>query len=131
MTKYTLTLNTQDSPSQGYEYSLDLTQEQEDNPQSIFTPNKCKEIQVNLQNQSLCAIQQHHLHQIISTWIEDIQLGYRDTSITLELPLLIEANIETIEEKGNQQLPPPFLPDLSGIEPTSGMLPPLEEIYQP
>ncbi|CCQ58865.1 hypothetical protein [Crocosphaera watsonii] len=131
MVKYTLSLHTQDSPNKGYEYPVDLSQHYEDNPEKYFTPAKCQELQNHLQTESLCAIREHHLKQIIDTWIEDIQEGYRNTTIKLDLPLLSETNVDQIQDNGNQEIPDLFPPELTGIEPIEGMLPPLQEIYSP
>jgi hypothetical protein len=132
MIRYTLALHTQGSPPEGYLYPLDLEQYHEDNPKQIFTPEVRQHLQATLQDLSSCAIREHHLNQIINTWIEDIQEGYRETRINLpNLPLLFETNIEKLQDNGNQELPGLFSPDLSGIEPTFGMLPPLDLIYTP
>ncbi|MFM6477025.1 MAG: hypothetical protein ACKPGH_26610, partial [Dolichospermum sp.] len=74
---------------------------------------------------SLCAIKEHHLNQIIQTWIQDIREGYRDSNLTLNLPLLIESSIEQLNESGNQDLPTVINPNLSEIEPIIGKFPPL------
>ncbi len=132
MVKYTLFLKIPGpSPVGGYEYSLDLSQAQEDNPQNLFTPNLRQDLKTKLQNASSCAVRDNHLHHIINTWIEDIREGYRETTIHLNLPLLEDINLETIQDQGNQELPPFFPPDLTGIEPRLGMLPPLEDILSP
>jgi hypothetical protein len=131
MVIYTLSLHTQSSPPGGYQYPLDLHPHYEDNPQEIFTPEIRQELQDTLQQQSLCAIREHHLNQIINAWIEDIQEGYRNTSIRLNLPSLFETNLENFQDNGNQEFPDLFDPELTGIEPTFGMLPSLEDIYTP
>ncbi|NET73193.1 MAG: hypothetical protein F6K62_20345, partial [Sphaerospermopsis sp. SIO1G2] len=109
-----------------YTYSLDLTPNQEDDPKTIFTPEIRENLRNKLQEKSLCAIRDHHLNQIIQTWLEDIQEGFRNSNITLKLPLLIEANLEKLNETGNQNLPTIITPNLSNIEPTLGKLPPLD-----
>ena len=63
------------------------------------------------------------------TWIEDIREGYRESTMTLDLPWQGESNVEQINEQGNQDFPYMINPELSGIEPRSGMLPPLETIF--
>ncbi|WP_260446999.1 hypothetical protein [Nostoc sp. 2RC] len=94
-------------------------------PEQVFILSIREDIRLNLQNKSLCAIKDSHLNQIINTWIQDIKEGYRDSTLTLQLPLLIEAGIDQINEQGNQENPTIFNPDLSDIEPVFGMLPPL------
>ncbi|WP_242035432.1 hypothetical protein [Trichormus variabilis] len=94
-------------------------------PQQVFSSQIREDIRLNLQNQTLCAIKDFHLNQIINTWIQDIKEGYRDSTLTLQLPLLIEAGIAQINEQGNQENPHVVNPDLSNIEPVWGMLPPL------
>ena len=131
MVQYTLELHTQDSPPKGYTHSIDLTQPLEDNPEQYFTFEVRQTIQSYLQKESSYAIREHHLNQIIDTWIEDIQEGYRSTRITLDLPLLFETNVVHLQDKGHQDYPLLFPPDLQGIEPIEGMLPSLENIYNP
>ena len=82
------------------------------------------------QTESSCAVREEHLDRIVSIWTEDIKQGYRSSSITLDLPLLIDCNIEQIEEAGNQDLPSLVPIDLVGIEPVGGVLPPLDLIFQ-
>ncbi len=108
-----------------YCYFLDLTPNQENMPEQVFNSQIREDIRLKFQNQSLCAIKEVHINQIINTWIQDIQEGYRDSTITLQLPLLIEAGIDQINEQGNQENPSVINPDLSDIEPVFGMLPPL------
>lgn len=131
MVEYTFLLHTQDSQKQSYDYTIDLPQYYEDNPEQYFTPEKRQDLQNYIQTESLCAIREHHLNQIINAWIEDIQEGYRYTKLTLNLPLLSETNVDKIQDNGNQEFPHLFPPDLTGIEPIEGMLPPLQEIYSP
>ena len=113
-----------------YVYDLDLDSYQEDNPECIFTAEVRENLRNALQNQSLCAIKDKHLNQIISAWIEDIREGYRTSELTLDLPLLIESNVEQIQDEGNQHLPEMLSPEISAIEPQWGMLPPLGTIFQ-
>jgi hypothetical protein len=81
-----------------------------------------------LQKLSLSAIKDHQLNNIIQTWIKDIREGYRFSSLTLNLRLLIEENIDQLQEMGNQEIPKIIDPDLSDLEPEFGMLPPLNFI---
>ncbi len=116
--------------SDSYEYALDLNLAQEDNPVQIFNEEIRHSLKTTLEQKSLCTVRHHHLEKIIQVWIEDISEGYRDTYLTLELPLIIESQIEQLQDQGNRELPQLFPPDLKGIEPSFGMLPPLEQIYQ-
>ncbi len=116
--------------SQEYKYNLDLNSHQEDNPQEIFTTEIKENLRISLQNESLCSIRDKHLNQIIATWIEDIKEGYRESKLTLDLPLLIESNVEKLQDSGNQHLPLLYSPEISDIEPQWGMFPPLTTIYQ-
>jgi len=124
MVKYTFSLKVKGS-DQEYTYHLDLLSHQENQPQQAFTAQVRENMRIDLQNKSLCAIKDHHLNQIIQTWIQDIKEGFRDSNITLNLPLLIESNIDQLYEPGNQQIPSVISPDLLDIEPQLGMLPPL------
>ncbi|MBD2139883.1 hypothetical protein H6F39_00415 [Anabaena sp. FACHB-1250] len=127
MVKYTFHLQPKDSPEQ-YSYTLDLNPSQEDMPEQIFTPAIKEDIRATLQKLSLSAIKDHQLNNIIQTWIKDIREGYRFSSLTLNLRLLIEENIDQLQEMGNQEIPKIIDPDLSDLEPEFGMLPPLNFI---
>ncbi|BAY99827.1 hypothetical protein NIES37_38100 [Tolypothrix tenuis PCC 7101] len=108
-----------------YIYVLDLNSKQENSPEQIFNNQMRENMRNQLQNQSLCAIKDNHLNQIIQTWVQDIREGYRDSTLTLSLPLLIESNLEKLHEQGNQETPTIISPNLSEIEPILGALPPL------
>jgi hypothetical protein len=127
MVKYTFHLQPKDSPER-YSYTLDLNPTQEDMPEQIFTPAIKEDIRATLQKLSLSAIKDHQLNNIIQTWIKDIREGYRFSSLTLNLRLLIEENIDQLQEMGNQEIPKIIDPDLSDLEPEFGMLPPLNFI---
>ncbi|MDH6058944.1 hypothetical protein NWP17_00525 [Chrysosporum bergii ANA360D] len=124
MVKYTISLIVKGS-DQSYSYTLNLLPQQENKPEQIFTPKLRENLRLDLQNKSLCAIKDHHLQQIIRTWIQDIKEGFRDSTITLKLPLLMETNIQQLNETGNQQIPSIITPNLTNLEPQQGMLPPL------
>lgn len=127
MVQYTLELKLKDNPNQNeiYRYSLDLKDNQEGSPKQIFTPEIRQRMQQTLQKQSSCKINDTNLNRMIQTWLEDIAEGYRLTRITLDLPLLVESNLEQLMENGYQDLPSLIEPDLSEIEPTRGAFPPL------
>ncbi len=128
MVIYKFFLKTQDSRDR-YEYVVNLNSNQENNPRRFFTTEEKEKLRHNLQQKSLCAIKDKHLIQILNTWIEDIEEGYRESSLTLDLPLLIESNIEQLDEQGYQDLPSLLSPEISQIEPKWGMLPPLARIF--
>lgn len=108
-----------------YSYSLDFKPNQEDNPKQVFTLEIKESLRKKLQKASSCAIKDHHLNRILTTWIQDIKEGYRESTLTLDLPLLIESEIDRLQESGYQQLPEIIDPDISKIEPQTGALPPL------
>ena len=124
MATYTLFLQLKDTDDR-YSYSLDLSINQENQPEQIFIPEIRQRIQQTFQSQSACKINEANLNRLTSAWLDDIREGYRTTTVTLDLPLLIEANLEQLNESGNQELPELIEPDLSGIEPQGGALPPL------
>jgi hypothetical protein len=128
MVAYKFSLNLRDSPDP-YSFFMDLSHAQENNPESIFTSAVRQAIQQKFQEDSSCKIRDNHLNLIVNTWIQDIQEGYRESSLTLDLPLLIDSNIELIKETGNQDLPSLVPIDLVDIEPTNGLLPPLDIIF--
>ncbi|TAE59108.1 MAG: hypothetical protein EAZ76_15055 [Nostocales cyanobacterium] len=125
MVKYSFSLNIKGTNDE-YTYSIDLTPNQEDDPKTIFTYEIRENLRNTLQEKSLCAIKDNHLNQIIQTWLEDISEGFRNSHLTLKLPLLIESKLEKLHETGNQNLPTIITPNLSTIEPKIGKLPPLD-----
>ncbi|CEJ45396.1 hypothetical protein [Umezakia ovalisporum] len=124
MVKYKFSLSVKGF-EQEYTYILDLLPQEENNPEQVFNEQLREKLRIDMQNQSLCAIKDSHLNQIIKTWIQDIKEGFRNSNITLNLPLLIEANIEQLDEQGNQEIPTIITPNLLDIEPQLGMLPTL------
>ena len=128
MVTYKFFLKIKGTPNK-YDYDVNLTSNQENNPELFFTPQEKENLRLSLQEKSLCAIKEKHLNQILKTWIEDIKEGYRSSSITLDLPLLIESDIGRLNEQGYQELPSLMSPEISAIEPSFGMLPPLEKIF--
>ena len=129
MVMYTIAVKSKED-NKLYNYSLDLNQNQEDNPPTIFTSEIITSMQRQLESQSLCKINSSQLQQIINAWIEDIREGYRNTQITLKIKSAREENLKLLQDRGNQELPNLIEPNLDGIEPTYGMLPPLESIIQ-
>jgi len=126
MIKYSFSLKIKGAINEKYTYDLDLSSQDENYPENFFTQEIRENLRTTLQNKSLCAIKDNHLNQIIQTWIQDIREGYRNSNLTLNLPLLIESNIEQLNEQGNQDIPTIINPNLSDIEPQMGMLPPLD-----
>ena len=124
MTKYTLTLKNEDSQDE-YKYVLDLSSAQEDDPKQIFKLEVRESIRTTLQQQSSCKISDAHLNRMIAIWIEDIEEGYQNSLIKLDLPSLLAANIANLQESGNQEIPALIKPNVLDIEPSVGMLPPL------
>lgn len=125
MVKYTIALKILGSANENYSYSLSLTPQQEDRPEQIFTPEIRESMRNSLQKLSSCKIGDNHLNQMIRTWTEDIKEGYRNSTITLDLPLMVASNMANLQENGNQELPALIDPNLLEIEPSFGMLPPL------
>lgn len=124
MVKYSFTLTVKDTKEQ-YTYALDLNYQQEISPEDIFIPQVRENLRNALQTQSQCAIRNNHLNHIIQTWIQDIKEGFRNSGLTLSLPLLSEVDMEDLHEPGYQDLPVIIPPNLSKLEPEMGMLPPL------
>lgn len=124
--KYSFELKLKAVPNVASNYAIDLSSFQESYPESYFTEEVCQEIRSSLQKQTNCLINEFQLKQMITTWIDDIKEGYRQTMMTLDLPNIFEAKCALLQESGNQQLPELFPPDLSGIEPQFGCLPPLD-----
>ena len=124
MITYDFILYIRDSNQRG-EYSLKLNANQEDYPESIFTPEIKNAMKRKLQQDTSSRINDVNLNKIITTWIQDIKEGFRQTSMTLDLPSLSSYEIELLEESGYQNLPDIIPPDLTDIEPQIGCLPPL------
>jgi len=127
MVKYKISLKLKDSQDLKdiHDYILELTPQQENNPEQIFTQEIRQSMQTTLQKQSECEINSNQLNKIIEAWLEDIKEGYRASIITLDLRPLIAARINQLQESGNQSLPDLIYPNLSEVSPSWGMLPPL------
>ena len=108
-----------------YKYSLKFKPHEEDYPEQKFTPEIRESMRRDLQNQSSSKINDAHLNKMIETWIEDIKEGFRETTITMNLPSLLTDGLDRLQENGNQNLPAILPPDLAEIEPQFGCLPPL------
>jgi hypothetical protein len=124
MIKYKFSMRLPGS-NEAYEYVLDLQQEEEDNPDIVFSAKRREQVRESLQRQSTCKIDDNALTRIVKIWKQDIAMGSRNSSITIDLPLLADSQIDDLREEGNQAIPALFKPDLSGIEPQFGALPPL------
>jgi hypothetical protein len=128
MVKYTLIITNKED-NQNYSYSLQLNQNQEDNPELIFNEEIISSMKVQLENQSSAIINEYQLQQIINSWIEDIKEGYRLTPITIKLKSMLDEKIKLLTDSGNQEIPDFIEPDLENIEPIGGVLPPLSSIF--
>jgi hypothetical protein len=124
MVKYKISMKLRGT-NDDYQHILDLQRNEESNPDIAFTSARREQIRESLQQQSACKVDDRALNHIVKTWKEDIEMGFRDSAITLDLPLLIESQINDINEPGNQEIPDLVSPNLSGIEPKFGVLPPL------
>lgn len=128
MVQYTVIIKEKDNNKQ-YSYSLQLNQNQEDNPQIIFTTEIIESMQKYLETKSLAILTKYQLQQIINVWIEDIKEGYRNTIITLKLKSIMDETLKQLIDNGNQDIPNFVEPDLQDIEPLQGILPPLSTIF--
>jgi hypothetical protein len=122
--QYTLQIRLKDT-GETYGYSLQLSYQQENNPQRIFTKELQENIRGSFQAESACKIDDYALTKIIKTWLGDIREGYTGTTITLDLPSILEAEIENLCDDGNQTIPDLPPPNPLVIEPLLGVLPPL------
>lgn len=110
-----------------YEYSQDLNEQSENRPAAFFSePDVRHQIQDYFQQEALCEISEANLDRIIRVWVQDIQEGYRTSSLSLDLPLLSAAKLLEVHESGYHELPEPIPPTLENIEPCGGVLPPLD-----
>jgi hypothetical protein len=108
-----------------YEYILYLSSEQENNPEILFTSKVREDIRKSFQKQTSCKVDDIALNHILKVWKQDIEMGFRESALTLNLVLLSDSLIDNLVEEGNQEIPPLLKPDLSGIYPQFGALPPL------
>jgi hypothetical protein len=122
MVKYTITIKEKEDNKQ-YSYSLELNENQEDNPQIIFRPEITISMQKQLEAKSMATFTEYQLQQIINAWIEDIKEGYRNTIITLKLKSVLDESLKLLTDLGNQDIPDLIEPDLENIEPIGGVLP--------
>jgi hypothetical protein len=124
MVKYTLRLKIKDADEE-HDYELNLGVAERDNPATIFTMQKRQDMRRVLEQKSECKVSDRHLDQIVVNWLLDIQEDYRETYMVLELPSLLLGNISNLQEQGCQTIPEMLPPNIKDIEPTFGMMPPL------
>lgn len=127
MVKYTVTIKNKED-NQEYSYSLELNQNQEDNPQLIFSSEITSSMKKQLEVKSLATINEYQLQQIINGWIEDIKEGYRRTFISFKLKSTLDESLKLLTDNGYQEIPDFIEPDLQNIEPIGGILPPISSI---
>lgn len=127
MVKYTIIIKEKEDNKQ-YSYSLELNENQEDNPQVIFSPEITISMQKQLEAKSMATFTDYQLQQIINAWIEDIKEGYRNTIISLKLKSVLDEGLKLLTDIGNQDIPDLSEPDLENIEPIGGVLPPILNI---
>lgn len=126
MVKYLFQLSLESGATTPFEYSLDLTATQEDNPDQLFSQPEIQEsMRQSLEKQTDCKISPLNLKRMIDAWKLDIREGYRQTTLTLALPSQVNEKINNLKEAGHQILPSSVEPDLSAIAPQGGKLPPL------
>jgi hypothetical protein len=125
MAEYTLNLKLKET-DESYNCKLQLSAEQRNNPENVFTLQKRQEIRRTLESKSECSINEQQLEYLVSAWILDIQEDYRDTFVTMDLPSLLLSNISVLQEQGYQAIPSILPPSIQDIEPTLGMMPPLD-----
>jgi hypothetical protein len=127
MVYYKLSIKTKGNPDPNdvFEYQVDLSTEHENAPEYYFGLERKEDIQKTLENKTDCRVNSQTLNQIISEWIDDISIGYRDTTLTLDLPPLDYIDPHNFEDTGNPELPPFQSPNLDGIIPNLFVLPPL------
>ncbi len=110
-----------------YTCTRNLNEQEENEPKIFFTPQNREELRKELEKQSSCKITDNNLNKIINTWVEDIKDGFRESSLVLpNLTTMLEAEINNLEETGNQDKPTILEPNLASIEPKLGVLPPLK-----
>lgn len=126
MVKYCLNLKIKGEESAGiFQYCLDLNWQQENNAGTVFTSEIRAGMRRTLEVSSSSKISDVSLDKMVRVWKRDIEEGYRETSVTLDLASLISDQLESLEDYGNQQIPDILPPDLSAVEPQLGALPPL------
>lgn len=112
MPEFKVVLKITNHNNQELPYSVNLRGAYEDYPEDYFRVDENRrKMQIALQEQAGCKIDNFQLKLIIDKWIEEIKEGRRRTTVRLDLPLEI---IEPIPEP--QKLPePPEVKELSEI----------------
>jgi len=85
---YTLNLSILGKNNRIFDYSINLEEFHEDNPQQFFNQSNGKEKQKladALQELLGREINSHEVKRIVGEWCEDIALGYRETPVDLEI----------------------------------------------
>lgn len=124
MVQYALILKLVDTQEE-YRYTLELTRNQENKPEQIFTDEIKERMKTFFEKQSKCEVNQVNLKKMITRWQEDIAEGYKTTQISLNLPSIFISSLKQLQDEGNQEIPSLLPPDLTDIEPQGGALPDL------
>lgn len=125
MVKYSFTLKNKNTNKE-HRYALELNKDEENMPEKFFTPAVCDRLKIDLQKQSGCRLNDSNLSLIIATWIEDIKEGYRNSTITLNLPFIKPEYLDNLQPPVNRKSPDLMAPSLADIEPKLGAMPPLD-----
>lgn len=113
---YKLFLTVNGSSLSPSDYAIDLTEEEESNPNNKLGEQRESIKNIFQQRTSRC-LNDEHLELIIKAWLQDIKEGYRDTTLALDLPLLIEQEANNLEASNYPQIPVVFPPHSNENQP--------------
>lgn len=127
MPKYELNLNIKnkdDNTNHKIEYSVNLTQIQEDYAHTVLV-DSYDTLRNKIQKEAGCFLNQIMFNKVMKSWGQDISEGYRLTVLSIELSAFAVGQLERLNESGNQEFP--GLPELGAavFSPQLGALPPL------
>ena len=111
MTEYTLNVIIPNAENKKVIYSVNLTGSYKSHPEDFFRNQENRQnLRQAIEEQSFRQVSEAHLDQIIEEWINDIQLGYQPTTITLDLPPSSSPTSEPTSTKT-----PPIQPPITGL----------------
>ncbi|MBR8831735.1 MAG: hypothetical protein N5P05_002671 [Chroococcopsis gigantea SAG 12.99] len=123
-------LDNQKQNNTSYNVVRQLSGVHEDNPELFFTKQTREEIRGEIQDKTSCFVNDTALISIINSWLENIRLGYRITSLNVSLTSMAESKLALLKDNGNLEIPELLAPVLEEIKPPVEILLPLEYIFQ-
>lgn len=122
---YTLTLTVPGSSPSSVSYTIDLTNESDENNPLPRLQKEADNIQNSFQEKGFQRIRRSDFQEILKEWAKEIMVGYQDVHISKALAPVELDILDSIQDMGCSALPAFMPPSLNGVEPELTLLPSL------